>query len=308
MTQYNFDLHTHSNASDGSYAPAELIKLAAEQGIQTLALTDHDTVSGVAAALQAGERFGVKVIPGVEISIDFAPGTMHVCGYFLDIDHAELKNGLAFVQAARRNRNPKIIAKLNALGMAITLDEVKAVAGPDQVGRPHFARVLVQKGYVKSTQEAFDRYLAKGAPAYLDKVRLPLERAVAMINAAGGVAVLAHPVTLKLNSRQAYLDKISALQAAGIAGIEAFNSYQSAAENRQFYEIARKLNLLVTAGSDFHGAAKPAVKLGHFGENIPLTIADILQSFRLKVHSSKIQVARTMGQGEICEGEVGIRQ
>ncbi|MGC9363883.1 MAG: PHP domain-containing protein [Fidelibacterota bacterium] len=283
--QQNFDLHTHSNASDGSYAPADLVELAAENGIHTLALTDHDTVTGVTAAMKAGEQFGVSVIPGVEISIDFSPGTMHVCGYFLDIDNSELKTGLAFVQDARRNRNPKIIEKLNALGMAITLDEVKAVAGPDQVGRPHFARVLVQKGYVKSTQEAFDRYLAKGAPAYLDKVRLPLDRAVAMINTAGGVAVLAHPITLKLNSRQAYFDKISELQASGIAGIEAFNSYQSEAENRQFYEIARTLNLLVTAGSDFHGAAKPNVKLGQFGENIPLTSADILQSFRLKVQS-----------------------
>lgn len=281
--QQNFDLHTHSNASDGSYAPADLVELAAEHGIYTLALTDHDTVSGVGEAISTGEKYGVTVIPGVEISIDFSPGTMHVCGYFLDIDNPELKTGLAFVQNARRDRNPKIIEKLNALGMAITLDEVRAVAGPDQVGRPHFARVLVQKGYVKSTQEAFDRYLAKGAPAYLDKVRLPLDRAVAMINAAGGVAVLAHPITLKLHSRQEYLDKISELQAAGIAGIEAFNSYQSEAENRQFYEIARTLNLLVTAGSDFHGAAKPNVKLGQFGEDIPLTITDILQSFRLEL-------------------------
>ncbi len=274
--QQNFDLHTHSNASDGSYAPADLVKLAAECGVTTLALTDHDTVSGIAEAQAAGKKYGVTLIPGVEISIDFTPGTMHICGYYLDIDNTELRAGLNFVQVARRNRNPRIIEKLNVLGVAITLDEVKALAGPDQLGRPHFAQVLVQKGYARDTQAAFSKYLAKGAPAYMDKQRLSLDRAVAMIQAAGGVAVLAHPIQLKLNSWQEYREKITELKNAGITGVEAFNSYQSEEENQQFYTIATELEMLITAGSDFHGAIKPKVKLGQFGENIPIKLDDVL--------------------------------
>jgi len=274
--QQNFDLHTHSNASDGSYAPADLVRLAAECGVTTLALTDHDTVSGIAEAQAAGEKYGVTLIPGVEISIDFTPGTMHICGYYLDIDNTELCAGLNFVQVARRNRNPRIIEKLNVLGVAITLDEVKALAGPDQLGRPHFAQVLVQKGYARDTQAAFSKYLAKGAPAYMDKQRLSLDRAVAMIQAAGGVAVLAHPIQLKLNSWQEYREKITELKNAGITGVEAFNSYQSEEENQQFYTIATELEMLITAGSDFHGAIKPKVKLGQFGKNIPIKLDDVL--------------------------------
>jgi len=280
--QQNFDLHTHSNASDGSYSPGDLVKLAAESGVTTLALTDHDTVSGVNEAAATGKEFGVTVINGVEISIDFSPGTMHVCGYYLDIENPELWDGLYFVQDARRNRNPRIVEKLNNLGLDISYDEIKAVAGPDQVGRPHFAKVLVQKGYVKNTQEAFDKYLAKGAPAYLDKARLPLERAIAMIKAAGGVAVLAHPIQLKLADWSAYRSKITELKNAGIAGLEAFNSYQSDAENQEFYTIARELDMLITAGSDFHGEIKPDVKLGHFGDYVPLNINDIIESMRQK--------------------------
>jgi len=276
----NFDLHTHSNASDGSYSPGDLVKLAAESGVTTLALTDHDTVSGVVEAVVAGKNFGVTVIPGVEISIDFSPGTMHICGYYLDIDNPELQAGLNFVQVARRNRNPRIIEKLKVLGLNITLDEVKAVAGPDQLGRPHFAKVLVQKGYANDTQEAFNKYLAKGAPAYMDKQRLPLAQAVAMIKAAGGVAVLAHPVQLRLETMADYLTKFTELKTAGVEGIEAFNSYQSEAENQQFYGITKELDMLITAGSDFHGEIKPKVKLGQFGEDVPLRIEDIVEAIQ----------------------------
>ncbi|MDO9548805.1 MAG: PHP domain-containing protein [Candidatus Marinimicrobia bacterium] len=285
----NFDLHTHSNASDGSYSPGDLLKLAAESGVTTLALTDHDTVSGVAEAVVAGKQYGVTVIPGVEISIDFSPGPMHICGYYLDIDNPELQAGLNFVQVARRNRNPRIIEKLNALGLDITLDEVKAVAGPDQVGRPHFAKALIQKRVVKDTQEAFNKYLAKGAPAYMDKQRLPLDQAVAMIKAAGGVAVLAHPVQLRLETMADYKTKFAELKAAGVEGIEAFNSYQSEVENQQFYTIAKELDMLITAGSDFHGEIKPMVKLGQFGEDVPLTVEEILNGIKLRLNS-KVKV------------------
>ena len=274
--KHNFDLHCHTNASDGSLSPAELVQKAAEEGITTIAITDHDTVSGVREALAAGAKYGVRVIPGVEISIDFQPGTMHVCGYFIDIDNPELCRGLEFVQEARRNRNPQIIQKLNTLGLAITMEEVQAVAGPDQVGRPHFAKVLLQKGYVENAKEAFTKYLAKGMPGYVDKRRLPRDEAIRMIQTAGGVAVMAHPIQLALENWEAYRQLFLELKAAGLAGIEAFNSYQSEEENQKFYQLAQELDMIVTAGSDFHGETKPTVQLGEFGDVVPIEIEKLL--------------------------------
>ena len=146
-----FDFHVHTNASDGSFSPADLIKKARKEGVATIAIADHDTVGGIEEAIKAGEIFGVNVIPGVEVSIDFSPGTMHLCGYLIDIKNEELQEGLRFVQEARLNRNPQIIKKLNDLGINITMEEVIQEAGGDQIGRPHFANILLKKGYVKKS-------------------------------------------------------------------------------------------------------------------------------------------------------------
>ena len=291
MIKQNFDLHTHSNASDGSFSPTDLVRKAKAEGLSTLALIDHDTVSGVKEAMAAGVEQGIFVIPGVEISIDFQPGTMHICGYFIDIKDRRLREGLAFVQEARRNRNPQIITKLNQLGLKITLDEVRQVAGPDQVGRPHFAKVLVQKGYVQSTKEAFTKYLAKGAPAYMDKKRLSLDDAVAMIRAAGGVAVLAHPILLGWDRTEDFRATFIRLLEAGVEGIEAFNSYQTEEQNWQFYEMARDLDLIVTAGSDFHGDTNPDFQLGEFGKAVPIGIEEIVEQLQGKREKLKVKSA-----------------
>jgi hypothetical protein len=261
-----YDLHSHTTASDGTYTPAELVKKASALKIEHLAITDHDNVNGVQEALQAGQKDGVNVIPGVEISVEFQPGTMHVCGYFVDINNDILNEKLAFVQQARRDRNPKIIEKLNEQGVEITLQEVQEVAGSDQVGRPNIAKVLIQKGYVNGIKEAFNKYLAKGASCYVNKKRLDLTTAIKTIKAAGGIPVLAHPVQLGLNSEAEYYDLFVRLKKAGIAGIEAFSSHHNEKDNQTYYKLAKKLNMLITGGSDFHGKNKPKVKLGQFGE------------------------------------------
>ncbi|MCK5101028.1 MAG: PHP domain-containing protein, partial [Desulfobacteraceae bacterium] len=249
----NFDFHVHTNASDGSFAPAELLEKALNEGIKVLAITDQDTISGVAEAVQKGEELGIEVIPGLEISIDFDPGTFHLCGYGINVDNDALKTALEFVQNARRNRNDLIIEKLKTVGVELNMTEIKAVAGPDQIGRPHFARVIIAKGYAETVQEVFDKYLAKGKPGYIDKKRLPVDEAVEVIQGAGGIAVLAHPITLKLESEAAYRNYISKLKKKGLSGLEVCSSSHSDADNIFFTKLADELGLIKTAGSDFHG-------------------------------------------------------
>jgi len=263
----SYDLHTHTTASDGTLSPSELVKKAAGLNIKYLAITDHDNVNGVAGAVKAGKRYGVNVIPGGEISVEFQPGTMHVCGYFIDINNKYLNEQLEFVQQARRDRNPQIIKKLNQQGFDITLQEVQAVAGSNQVGRPNIAKVLIQKGYVNGLQEAFDKYLKKGASCYVNKKRLNLETAIETIKRAGGIPVLAHPVQLELSSDQGYREMFQQVKEAGIIGLEAFSSHHSETENQKYKKLGEEIGMLITGGSDFHGANKPKVKLGQYGEN-----------------------------------------
>lgn len=275
-----FDFHVHSNASDGSFSPHEVVRKAVEEGLEVIAITDHDTTAGIEEAAEAGEDYGVTVVPGVEISIDFQPGTSHLCGYFIDIDNDELKAGLQFVQDARRNRNPIMVRKLNDLGIDITMAQIVAQGGAGQIGRPHFAEVLVQKGYVKDTKEAFTKYLAKGTPCYVDKQRLSLEHAVGMIKSAGGVCVLAHPALLGFGTEQEYRDYFRYAQNAGVAGVESYSSVHSAEENAMFKQLADELRMFSTGGSDFHGQTKPQVQLGVFGDRSKIEIDELIETMK----------------------------
>ncbi len=213
------DLHLHSTASDGSLTPEELVAYAREKGAAAIALTDHDTVDGVKPALEAGARHGLEVVPGVEISALHPRGTMHILGYFIDPDHPFLQNQLDRLQVARRERNPRIIQRLKALGIPITWESVAALAR-GQIGRPHIAQALVRAGAVTSVEEAFEKYLTRGAPAYVEKFRFPPSEAIEMIRAAGGLAVLAHPFTLNLPSLSALEQELSALKALGLEGVD----------------------------------------------------------------------------------------
>ncbi len=273
----NFDLHSHSNKSDGSFSPAELVEYAKKNSIKVLALTDHDTIDGIGEAVESGKKIGINVIAGVEVSVDFKPGSMHICGYNVDTDNSYLNDKLKSAQDSRKNRSGMIIDKLKSAGFYITPDEIKKVAGSGRISRSHFAQIMVEKGYVGTVEEAFDKYLAKGASCYVERVRLNIREAVKMIKEAGGKAVLAHPVQLKLESDEEYIRKFAELKEIGIEGIEAFSTYHSEEENQKFRQMAKELDLFVTGGSDFHGKIKPDVKLGVFGENVDVDIKELIK-------------------------------
>ncbi|MBI4642749.1 MAG: PHP domain-containing protein [Deltaproteobacteria bacterium] len=278
------DLHTHSTASDGSYRPAEVVHLAKDAGLRAMALTDHDTTDGLAEALAAGAELGVEVIPGVEISTRHVGDSMHILGYFLDFHSGKLAERLAVLKQARKDRNPKIIAKLNALGLAITMEQVERISGGGQVGRPHIARVLLERGYVRTMQQAFDIYLKNGGKAYVAKFRFPPAEALEMIREAGGVPVLAHPFTLGLGSLGALRDLLRDLQALGLAGIETFYAEHTPEQEALYLKLAQELGLLVTGGSDFHGDNKPEVTLGNIRSRNRLTydLVTALKAWRKK--------------------------
>ncbi len=265
------DLHVHSNASDGSLPPREVVRLARERGLAALALTDHDTIQGLPEALAAGADFGVEVIPGVEISAKHPGGSMHILGYFLDSQSETLAGRLAVLQQARRDRNPQIIAKLNALGIPLTLEQVAAISGAGQMGRPHIARALYEAGYVPSIQAAFDLYLNNRGKAYVGKFRFPPDEAIAMIREAGGVAVLAHPFTLNHPDPEALRVLLAGLAAMGLAGVECYYPEHTPEQEALYLRLARELDLAVTGGSDFHGDNKPEVALGRVNVQPKLT-------------------------------------
>ncbi|MBL7190930.1 PHP domain-containing protein [bacterium] len=262
MKNSYIDLHSHSTASDGELRPAELVKLAVELGLAGLALTDHDTAEGNGEAVSAAAELGLDFVPGVEISLDNPPNSLHLLGYYIDYNNPALKNTLAEVVGFRDKRNPMIIDKMRNLGIDITYDEVCDIAGGDVVGRPHFAKVLIQKGIVESSQEAFDRYLAKDALAHVDKKRLTPEVGINLVLKAGGIPVLAHPYYYKFGEPDGLDRLIRELVSHGLAGVEAFYSVHSRAQTEEYIRLAEKYDLLITGGSDFHGSTKPDIELG----------------------------------------------
>ncbi len=265
------DLHVHSSASDGSYRPAEVVRQAKEGGLTAMALTDHDTVDGLTEAVTEGERVGVEVIPGVEISAQFPGGTMHILGLFVDYHNGLLDQRLMVLKQARIDRNPQIIAKLNALGIPVTMARVEAISGGGQVGRPHIARALQEAGAVTSIQQAFDIYLRKGGKAYVGKFRFPPGQALAMIREAKGIPVLAHPFTLGLGSAFALKNLVIELKGLGLAGLEVFYSEHTPEQEALYLKLARELGLLITGGSDYHGLNKPEITLGNMPCQAKLT-------------------------------------
>jgi predicted metal-dependent phosphoesterase TrpH len=279
------DLHTHSSESDGSLSPKELVSAAKHEGLAAIALCDHDTTSGLAAFLRAGEFTGVECIPGVEISATWPEGNCHIVGLGYNGRNAQLENALQKIRESRGDRNVVIIRKLEDLGIHITMEDVAGIAGGDVIGRPHMARIMVQKGFVASVQEAFDRFLAKGAPAYVDRFHLPPGSAVELLKRAGCIPVLAHPVQLRLNADELE-DLVLKLIPCGLAAIEAYCPYDGAHD--LYIALAKKYSLAATGGSDFHGASKPDHKLGYYetDRQIPYSC---LESFHEVVKKRKTQ-------------------
>lgn len=261
------DLHIHSSASDGSLTPAEIIDRAGRLNLAAIALTDHDTLAGVRKVLNADLPANLGFITGVEISTaspePFAcHGSLHLLGYGFDPDDNDLRNALQRLQDARNNRNPRIIAKLNRLGIPITSDALVPTGSDTQIGRPHIANWLVEHGFVAGFDEAFERLLGNGRPAYVDKYRIGCEAAIRLIRRAGGVAALAHPALIAPRGSWPLKDLVGKLAGSGLAGIEAYYPEHTPAQTQTFLDWAARMDLVATGGTDFHGAIKPDVEMG----------------------------------------------
>ena len=242
------DLHAHSHASDGVLAPSGLVAAALEQGLDVIALTDHDTTAGVAEALAAGRELGVEVIPGVEFGTTVAAGELHMLGYGVDITDATLQASLLALREGRERRAERIVERLNAAGVPVELAEVQELAGAGSVGRAHVARALVRRGVVRSVDEAFARFLGRGMVGDVPRPRLTAEEAIDAIHAAGGVAVLAHPFSV------ADLDEtLPRLVRHGLDGLETFYAMYDPLRQAELAVLAAANRLLPTGGSDFHG-------------------------------------------------------
>ena len=263
----SIDLHIHTTASDGTLTPAQVVSHARHLKLKAIAITDHDTVAGSKDALSSGIPPSLGFITGVEISSTPPPfysgsGSFHLLGYSMRLDDPELNRTLEQLQQARKNRNPAIIDRLNALGISITLDEVRKEAGEGQLGRPHIAQLMVKKKVVASIDEAFDRYLGTGKPAYVDKQRVDCFQAIEIILDAGGVPVLAHPGLLDYKTENQLNELIGELKKAGIQGVEVYYSGHTPDQTRLYAKLAQRHDLLMTGGSDFHGAIQPEIEMG----------------------------------------------
>lgn len=243
------DLHLHTTASDGKYRPAEVVRRAAGLGLSVIAIADHDSVDGIAPALAAAKSFpGLTVIPCVEVSTDVPRGEVHVLGYFIDYTSAELNAALAHFRDSREGRAKGMIDKLSGMGINIEWWRVKEIAGEGSVGRPHIAQAMLEKGYITSFKEAFDKYIAREGPAYVEREKMMPAEAVELIGRNNGLAVMAHPFTVADVEAM-----IVELKPAGLVGIEAYYKDYSAEGKSHLLGLAGKYDLIITGGTDYHG-------------------------------------------------------
>jgi predicted metal-dependent phosphoesterase TrpH len=272
------DLHSHTHESDGTCSPAQLIAEAVRAGVRVLGITDHDTLRGFDQALPAARQAGIELICGIELSTKLHGQSVHLLGYFLNDDHGleDFRNWVLDMQASRRDRNIRLVARLRELGFDITLEEAEA-RGRGLTGRPHFAQLMVEKGYVSSLQQAFDEYLDETAKGYVYRREPQFSEGVERIRNAGGIASLAHPVRV----RGDIPSLVPELCGAGMNAIEAYHSDHTAPDTAEYLGLAQRHGLLVTGGSDFHGAVKPNVSLGtgcRGNLNIPPDLVDRLRA------------------------------
>lgn len=277
------DLHTHTQASDGTTSPGDLVRQAQECGLAAVAVTDHDTVSGLAEAQAAGKEYGVEVVRGCELSTSTDMGEMHILGLWLPDDVSLLQGKLKYLRRKRGERNGRIVEKLQGLGIDISMDEVLEEARGECVGRPHIAAVLMRKGVVKDIGTAFKEYLGYYGKAYLPKEVLQPEDAVRLLCELGATVSWAHPMLSTTNAewREAFLRR---LVDNGLSAIEAYHSEHSAADIRACVDMARRYGLALSGGSDYHGANKPKIRLGvGYGSlRVPYDVFETLRTRRAR--------------------------
>jgi predicted metal-dependent phosphoesterase TrpH len=244
------ELHCHTTASDGALSPAALVRLAHQEGITTLALTDHDTVNGLPEARAAAAEWGIELISGCEFGCDLPDGEIHMLGYLFDDRDPVLQEKLAWLRTARRERGRRMVARLNALGVPIQWERVQSIAGAGAVGRPHVAQALIEGGWVADTDEAFSRYIGWGGPAYVARARLTPAEVIALVGAAGGVVSLAHPAYIA--NLEVLLEQLAPL---GLAGLETYYGTYPPATVARLETLAAVFGLVPTGGSDYHARA-----------------------------------------------------
>ncbi|MFP3881475.1 MAG: PHP domain-containing protein [Actinomycetota bacterium] len=273
------DLHTHSAASDGSDPPERLVELAAETGLTAIALTDHDTQEGIEAAVAAAATHPLELIPGVELSLNYDNGTMHLIVLWLDPGHGPLQDRLHGLQSGRTRRNEEIVRRLEEAGLPITIEEVLEEAGGGSVGRPHIAAVMVRHGYVPDIRTAFDLWLGRERPAYVGRNRLDPGEAIGLARESGAVPVLSHPHTLGVTTAPAMTDLLTDLKRAGLIGLEAIYGSYRRHEREGYADLARRFELIPSGGSDYHGSYKPGLSLGSgYGDlAVPDSVLDELR-------------------------------
>lgn len=254
------DLHIHSHFSDGTQPPEEIVRFAKNQGILAISITDHDTVSGTDNAISAGEKYGLEVFPGVEVSSYLDDISLHILGYCMNYKDPNLLSSLQKLQEARETRNSEILERLQKNGVQIQEAELRSVSCNGQTGRPHFAKLLVEKGVVRDMREAFDLYLKKGCPAYVPRFIFSALEAIDIIRGAGGYAVLAHPVQID-STLELLPDILMELVPHGLSGIELNYPTHSDRAKKKIRRLSRKYDLLYTGGSDYHGEMRPGTSM-----------------------------------------------
>ena len=273
------DLHTHTTESDGTFSPQELIAEAKRIGLDALAITDHDTFSGYREAMPFATEAGVRLLCGIELSTKLEEPkrkTVHLLGYFLEQPPApSFLTWISQAQQSRRDRNVRLAAKLQSMGIDIHIEEVENL-GRSMSGRPHFAKLMVQKGYVANAREAFDQYLDESAPGYVDRDEPSVQQAIHLVQSAGGVASLAHPIRLGKQDRAEEERLIERLASEGLGAIEVYHSDHDSQDVQRYLGYANKYGLRVTGGSDFHGENKPNVRLGSGIDNNLHVTVDVL--------------------------------
>lgn len=284
------DLHSHSDRSDGQLSPEELVELAQRRGLSALAVTDHDSVEGYDAAAAHARRLGLDFICGVELNSRFQGRSIHILGYFLDRPPgAEFRNHLSCLQKSRQERNERLAKRLQQLGLSIHLEEAEAL-GRSQTGRPHFAQLLVQKGYVTGMREAFDRYLDERAPGYVERRDPSPENVFRWLREAGAVSSWAHPARFIRDGDPPVEEMFHDLAARGLNAIEVFHTDHSPEDSDRFQRIAQDLSLGVTGGSDFHGPTRSRAELGSL--DLPASLLDNLRAYSRRLFSGAGEASR----------------
>ncbi len=276
------DLHTHSTASDGTLSPWELVQLASESYLKAMALTDHDTTKGLRQALKAGDKFGLEVLPGCELSLDYPQGIMHMIGLWISPDSKKLKRMLEYIQEINNFRNETIVRILQKQGVNIDYSEIKELSVPAHTGRVRIARLLLEAGVAESMKQIFEQYLGPSGKAYLPEKKLKPKQAIDLLKSEQATVILAHPYTLELEDEE-FVKELKRLKDKGLDGLEVYHTFHSPKQTAFFEKLSNQFGLLKSCGSDFHGhSVRPGVYLGkgRGNLNLPYSLLETMKDQR----------------------------